>query len=257
VDVVALPRRPPAVLARILPSGRSLAVGFGLLALAGGGYAAARASSAFAIGRLEVAGAPPAIRAQVRRALAPLRGTSLLALDGDALRGRVEALPTVVSVTYDRAFPHTLRIRVVPERPVAVLHRGRETWLVSARGRVIARIPNRTHGTLARVWVPRATVLEPGSLLEPNRGGTVVRTLALASRFPARIAVASLARDGLVYRLRSALELRLGEPTDVRLKLAIVRRALRQLPPGTTYLDVSVPQRPVAGSANSQLSGGG
>jgi cell division protein FtsQ len=254
--VGALPRHPPgAAIARILPSGRSLAVGFGLLALAGGGYAAARESSAFAIGRFEVAGAPPAIRAQVRHALAPLRGTSLLALDGGALRGRVEALPTVVSVEYDRAFPHTLRLRVVPETPVAVLHRGRETWLVSARGRAIGRIPKRTHGSLARIWVPRATTVEAGAFLEPDRGGALARTLALATRFPARIAVASLARDGLVYRLRSGLELRLGEPTDVRLKLAIVRRALRRLPPGTLYLDVSVPQRPVAGSSDPQLSG--
>jgi hypothetical protein len=53
------------------------------------------------------------------------------------------------------------------------------------------------------------------------------------------------------------VELRLGDPTDVRLKLAIARRALAQLPPGATYLDVSVPGRPVAGADNPQLSGTG
>jgi len=50
--------------------------------------------------------------------------------------------------------------------------------------------------------------------------------------------------------------LRLGEPTDVRLKLAIARRALRVLPAGATYVDVSVPGRPVAGT-DPQVSGGG
>ena len=94
----------------------------------------------------------------------------------------------------------------------------------------------------------------PGAFLAPDTGGTTARTLALAARFPARIAVASLAHGELVYRLRSGLELRLGEPTDVRLKLAIVRRALRHLPPGVTYVDVSVPERPVAGQENPQLS---
>ena len=66
----------------------------------------------------------------------------------------------------------------------------------------------------------------------------------------------SLAHDALVFRLRSGLELRLGAPTDVRLKLAIARRALRALPAGATYVDVSVPGRPVAGT-DPQLSGRG
>jgi len=65
-----------------------------------------------------------------------------------------------------------------------------------------------------------------------------------------------LAGGELTLRLRSGLELRLGAPTDVRLKLAIARRALRVLPPGSAYVDVSVPGRPVAGP-NPPVSGGG
>ena len=233
-----------------------MAVGVGLIAIAAGAYAAARQSSAFSVGRIVVDGAPADVQAQVRRVLAPLVGTSLLALDGSALERRVEALPTVRSVAYDRGFPHTLRIHVVPEVPVAVLHRGKETWLVSARGRVISRIPNRTFGTLARVWVPRATGVAAGAFLAPDTGGIAARTLALATRFPARIATALLVHGRLVFRLRSGLALELGDPTDVRLKLAIARRALAQLPPGAAYVDVSVPERPVAGT-NSQLSSGG
>ena len=169
---------------------------------------------------------------------------------------RIETVPTVRSATYDRAFPHTLRIRVVPEVPVAVLHRGKETWLVSARGRVLFRIPNLTLGALARIWVPRATAVDAGAFLPPAAGGIAARTLALALRFPARIATASLAHGLLVFRLRSGLALELGEPTDVRLKLAVARRALAALPPGAVYVDVSVPGRPVAGT-NSKLSAGG
>ena len=201
-------------------------------------------------------GAPAAVRTQVRRAVAPLVGTNLLALDGAALVRRIETVPTVRSATYDRAFPHTLRIRVVPEVPVAVLHRGKETWLVSARGRVLFRIPNLTLGALARIWVPRATAVDAGAFLPPAAGGIAARTLALALRFPARIATASLAHGLLVFRLRSGLALELGEPTDVRLKLAVARRALAALPPGAVYVDVSVPGRPVAGT-NSKLSAGG
>ena len=256
--VLPLPRaRAPVALTRYAPSRRSLLVGLGLFAVVGGVYALVRETSTFAIGRVEVAGAPADVRRQVQRALAPFVGKSLLSLDGRALARRVEALPTIVSVEYDRAFPHTLRVTVVPERAVAVLHRGKETWLVSARGRVVSRIPNLTHGSLARIWVPRSTAVEAGAFLAPDQAGAIARALALAARFPARIAVASLAHGELVFKLRSGVELRLGEPTDVRLKLAIVRRALRHLPPGSAYVDVSVPERPVAGPANPQLSGGG
>ncbi|MDX6484868.1 MAG: cell division protein FtsQ [Gaiellaceae bacterium] len=253
--VLPLPRR--GTLGRVAPSQRSLAIGLGLIAIAAGAYAAARQSSAFSIGTIEVSGAPPTVQKQVRQTLAPLLGTSLLALDGSALERRVESLPTVVAAHYDRSFPHTLRLHVIPETPVAVVHRGKETWLVSARGRVVTRIPNRTHGELARIWVTRATPVAAGAVLPVSGGGATARALALAARFPARIAVATLVHGGLLLRLRSGLELRLGAPTDVRLKLAIARQALAHLPAGTSYVDVSAPGRPVAGSANSQLSGRG
>jgi cell division protein FtsQ len=243
-------------LRRFAPSRRSLVVGCGLVAIAVAGYYAARESSAFAVRHLEVRGAPPEVRAHVRRAAGPFLGVSLLALDGAALERRLESLPTVVSASYDRAFPHTLRLRIVPETPVAVLRRGPELWLVSARGRVIARVRKGSNGALARIWVKRAVPVTAGGFLAPNTGGVSARALALANRFPARIEAVSLAHGALLFRLRSGLELRLGEPTDVRLKLAIARRALRQLPAGSSYLDVSVPGRPVAG-LDPQVSGGG
>lgn len=258
---VALPRTKQgsnlSALARFAPSRRSLAVGAGLIALAAGAYTVARQTSAFAIGHLEITGVPADVRQQVRRVLAPLVGTNLLALDGAALERRAEALPAVVSVRFDRAFPHTLRISVVPERAVAVLHRGTETWLVSARGRVVKRVQKGTYPALARVWVPRKANVAVGAFLAPAAGGIATRTLALAQRFPAHISTASLTAGELVFHLRSGLELRLGSPTDVRLKLAIARRALAALPPGATYVDVSVPERPVAGMDNPQLSSRG
>lgn len=251
----AAPRPQPTLrLGRFLPSPRSLAVGFGLLALAGGLYGAARETSAFAVDRVAVEGASPQVQAQVRRAVAAIRGTSLLALDGGALERRIEALPTVVSAGYDRSFPHTLRIVVVPERPVAVLRQGGKAWLISARGRATASVPSHAAPRLPRIWIPRTTDVVVGGFLPANHAATVARSLALAGRLPVHIVGAQLRRDGLVFRLRSGLELRLGDPSDIRLKLAIAARALHVLPSGSAYLDVSVPGRPVAGT-NSQVSG--
>ena len=239
---------------RLLPSPRSLAVGFGLLAIAGGAYGVARQTSAFAIGRLEVVGGTPRVQGQVRHEVAALRGRSLLALDGSALVRRLEAMPTVLTASYDRAFPHTLRIEIVPEHPVAVVRQGAKAWLLSARGRVIAAVPPHGAHALPRVWIPHTTPVTVGGFLPANHAAAAARALALASRFPAHIALAALRRDGLLFRLRDGLELRLGDPTDIRLKLAIARLAMHRLPSGTVYLDVSVPGRPVAGN-NPQLSG--
>jgi cell division protein FtsQ len=255
--VVAVPRIGVGRLPRFLPSLRSLVVGVGLVVVAIGGYAALRASSAFTIRHIVVGGASPKVAAEVRRALSPLRGRSLLGLDAAELARRVDALPSVVSVGYDRDFPHTLRLTVVAERPVAVLHRGTETWLLSARGRVITKIPTGTRPGLARIWLPHKARVDVGAMLLSQPALVSTRAVALATRFPLHVATASLARGELTFHLRSGLQLFLGAPNDIRLKLAIVRRALHQLPAGTTYLDVSLPGRPVAGTANPQVSSGG
>lgn len=253
----AVPRIATGRLRRFLPSLRSLLAGVALVVVAIGGYALLRTTSAFAIRHIVVRGASPKVAAEVRQALAPFRGRSLLGLNASELARRVDALPSVASVGYDRNFPHTLRLTVVSEQQVAVLHRGTETWLLSARGRVITKIPTGTRPGLARIWVPRKTRVEIGETLLSQPALVSVRAVAIGTLFPIHIATASLTHGELTFRLRSGLQLYLGEPNDVRLKLAIVRRALHQLPAGTTYLDVSLPGRPVAGTANPQVSSGG
>jgi len=51
---------------RWLHSGRSFAVGFALVALAGGAYLLARETSIFAVQRIDVRGAPPELAARIR-----------------------------------------------------------------------------------------------------------------------------------------------------------------------------------------------
>ena len=254
-----MPQAPVAqALARFAPSSRSLLVGFALLALGLLAYAGARQTSLFAIRRIELAGAPPPVAAQIRRAVADFDGVSLVALDGADLVRRVEDVPTVEAARYDRAFPHTLRLVIRPEEPVAVLRRGPDSWLVSARGRVVERLRPRALLGLPRVWVPAATPVELGQILPPASGRVAARALEplVHARFPARIATVTLAHDELTFRLASGLELRLGRPEDLRLKLAVARRIVTALPPGAQYVDVSVPERPVVGT-NPQVSTGG
>jgi cell division protein FtsQ len=211
----------------------------------------ARETSLFAVRTIEVAGAGPGVERQVRRALDARSGESLFALDLDAAQVDVRALPSVAAVSFDRAYPHTLRVTVVPERPVAVLRQGAGAYVVSERGRVIARAERGAKPDLARIWVARDVPLEPGGTVEGDLRTAVGAVAPLAgSRFPSRVVSVTTA-DGLTLRLRSGLELRLGDTSDVPLKLAVARRILHLLPPGAAYVDVSVPDRPVAGGPST------
>src|SRR5205814_9686534 len=107
----------------------------------------------------------------VRAALRPLEGKSLLALHGSDVEGRIAAVPDVRSAPYDRAFPNTLRVVVVPERPVAVIRQGAAAWLVSARGRVLRSLARGTDKALPRIWLPRGPDVQVGATVAPDEGG--------------------------------------------------------------------------------------
>lgn len=246
--------QPRAWLARLAPMRRSLAIGVVILAFASVAYVFARETSLFAIGRIEVRGGSPQVAGQVRRALSSFVGRPLVGLDGSALLRRVDALPTVVRSSYDRAFPHTLRITIVPERPAAVLRRGPDSWLVSVRGRVLERLPSVAEPRLPRIWVSARTPVRIGAQFTAPGAGAAARAVGLAGAFAVRVATASYADGVLVFHLRSGLLLVLGGPGGVKLKVAVAARVLPLVPSGSSFLDVSVPSRPVSGAGTPSLA---
>jgi cell division septal protein FtsQ len=235
-------------LAGRLPSGRSIVIGLALVALAGAAYVGARTTSVFAIERIEVQGLGPADATAARDALRPLERRSLVTIRREDLERGLASLPGVLSFEYDRAFPHTLVVRAVPEVPLAVLRRGDESWLVSRRGRVLRLVPRGTRLGLPRVWVPRRVSVEAGTTLADDAGGSAVRALALLQSTGAGVRARTVRTVGeLTYVLRSGLEVRLGSARAAELKLAVAAQILSRLEVGTQYLNVSVPSRPVAG----------
>jgi cell division protein FtsQ len=247
-------------LARLAPSSRSLAAGIAALLVGVGLYGLARGTSMFAVDHVEIKGASSELAAQLRTFLHRYDGRSLTALSAQEVEQRLRGLPTVRSATVDRAFPHTLRVEVTPERPVAVLRRGRDAWLVSGRGRVIASVARLGAPMLPRIWLPAQTEIEVGSLLADQPGGRAARSLAtfVGSGLSQRIAYVEAVDRQLTLGLRGGLDVRLGPPVDLRLKIAIVRGLLPGLAlpsaGGPDYLDLAVPERPVAGR-QSQVSG--
>jgi cell division protein FtsQ len=245
--------------ARILPSGRSLLVGFGLILGAIALYAGARGTSLFAVDQVEVQGAPPRVSARVKAALGPLTGKSLLSVSVADIDRALAGLPDVQAIGFDRAYPRTLRVTVVSERPVAVLRRGADAWLVSERGRVLRGLPGARPALLPRIWVARLAAPRDGSILtelEAREPAQALGTVAAADpTFAARIREAHVRGGEVDLVLRSGTEIRLGSPHDLPLKVAVAREILATfVSPGEGYVDVSVPERPVS-QLESQVSG--
>ena len=255
-----LPPTPKLTARSLVPSGRALVWAAAVVVGAATLYVGARESSMFAVRGVDVSGAPPAVAAQARRALASIEGESLLRLNGAGVVATLEHLPTVYRASYDRDFPHTLRVRLVPERPVAVLRKGPLSWLVSARGRVITPLRRGALPSLPRIWLGAGALVRVGATLRDPGG--VLASRALRSfrgvGLGGRIAYVKASGGRIVAGLRGGLELRLGLPVDVVLKLTVARSILPMLAPpaqgGPRYLDLTVPERPVAGN-DSQVEG--
>jgi cell division protein FtsQ len=240
------------------PSARTLAIAGAVLAVLGLLYLAARETPLFAVREVDVTGAPPAVREDVLEAAKPFVGESLVALDREELRRNLEALPTVRSLRIDRAFPHTLRIAVTPERPLALLRRGRRGWVVSERGRVMQELDEPAAAARTRIWIGGGTDVRTGELVDSAAVRGALRVLRLVpADFPVRIRSLRTAEGTVTLVLAGDLELRLGTRDALTLKLHVAGRVLDALPPSErrelAYLDVTVPERPVA-AAKSQVS---
>lgn len=241
-----------------LPSGRALLLGFALLGAGALAYLGARETSIFALRTVQIEGAPPRVAAHVEQALAPLQGRSLLALNQGEVEQRLARLSDVAAVSFDRDFPHTLRVFVTPAHSIAVLRRGMSAWIVSSDGRVVRTAGLFAAPKLPRIWVARTTSVDVGMPLADADAAHAVRALAIVrgAGFERRIAGVRATDRELTFVLAQGPELRFGDATSLTLKLAVATRMLPLVEGTSGYLDVTVPTRPIAGG-NPKLSGGG
>lgn len=224
---------------------------FAILVAGLGLYVGARETSVFAIDRIEVDGVPPGTAARVRSVLAPLSGTSLVAFDRTDGDRRLAALPLVASATYDREFPHTLRVSVEQERAIGLLRRGHDTWVVSDNARVLRKVRTWPLPRLPRIWLPASADPLVGAVLaDPSVAAVRAMVPITSARLPVAVRSVRAVEGEISIVLASGTVVLLGDASRLRLKLAVVSRIL-PLAGDMPYLDVSVPERAVAG--NTQL----
>jgi cell division protein FtsQ len=211
-------------------------------------YWGAYSSGVFAVDRIEVRGAPPEVVREVLAVTKRLRGRSLVAVDAAEVEGTVRALPAVAGVSVDRAFPNTLVVKIAPERAVAVARRRRSSWLVTGSGKVIRQIETGAQRALPRLWLTRGVAVRVGGAL-PASYAPATKALAAArdEKLPRRVKAVRTTDGELTLVLRRGPEIRLGAATDLGLKVAVATAVFPLADRNSGYIDVSVPERPVAG----------
>jgi len=216
-----------------------------VLTLLGAGLLWLRDSSLVAVQKVTVTGltGPEAARV-TQRLTAAAQDMTTLHVRLDQLRAVTESFPVVKDVTAKAAFPHTLRIAVTENVPVAaVLVDGAKTP-VGGDGRLLRGADQRELPV-----VPMRTT--PGGDRVADRAALQAIAL-LAAAPPAlrdRATVAGTTHEGgLTVELRAGPELRFGAADRLVAKWAAAAAVLADKGSvGAKYLDLRYPERPAAG----------
>jgi cell division protein FtsQ len=225
-----------------------------VLAAAGfGGWLWLRDSSLVRVEKVTITGATGAEAPQVRRALAAAaREMTTLHVDAGRLRAAVTLYPQVKALR-TRAHPlHALDIEVIERPPVAALTVGEQRTPIAADGTLLK-------GRISDVGLPAVPIaaLPGGGRLG---GGAAARALLVIAAAPdaLRRHVARIAWDqgSLVATMEGGPRVLLGGTERPRAKWVAAARVLND--PGSAgagYIDVRVPERPVAGGFSTTASG--
>ena len=205
-----------------------------------------RDSSFVRVERVTVTGidAPEAARVRAKLTAAGKHMTTLH-VNAAALRRAVADEPVVQSIAVRADFPHGLKIAIVQNRATAVL---------VSPGRKVAVAPD---GSLLVSETETAGLPEVHVAAIPPRGripdGPARDRVEVAAAAPAhlRSRVESISVEhgrGAVAQLRDGPVIIFGRPVQLRLKWAAVAAMIAERSSaGATYIDVRMPERPVAG----------
>jgi cell division protein FtsQ len=233
---------------RLSPRGRRRLIVLALLlvALAAGYMFWLRDSSLVRVEKVRVTGIDTADGPRVRAKLtAAARGMTTLHVNADALRRAVADEPVVHSLTIHTDFPHGLRIEIVQNRPVALLVAGGRQVAVAPDGSVLEGA--KIEGNLPTIDVASL----PGGTRMP--AGPARERVAVAAAAPVRLLprVESISVQhgrGAVAELKDGPVVIFGHAAELDRKWQAAAAVLAQeSSQGATYIDVRMPERPVAG----------
>jgi cell division protein FtsQ len=235
--VISMPRRPLLWLAVALLT----------LPALGGAWMWLRDSSLVSVEHVHISGAHGADARAIRTALdEAAKHMSTLHVKLGTLKAAVAPFRVVRDLQVSSGFPHTLRIHVIEQPPVAALTVGGVKTAAAADGVVLG--PSLLSASLPVV---------PGVSSDPIGTGQVKSAATLAALSVLGAAPPALVgwvtrvysgKEGLTVAMRNGLSLYFGDATHVHAKwLSAVRVLADPSSQGAWYVDVRLPQRPAVG----------
>lgn len=227
---------------------RRLLVGAVVAALLAGLYFLwLRDSSLVAVEQVSVTGLTSRDSERLRAALTSTAETmTTLHVEPERLERAAASFPVVAAIEVTRDFPHGLRIHVVEHRPAAVVDVDGRDVPIAGDGSVLAGMP--VEGDLPAIELSGAL---PARRLPPGAARDSAR---VAGGAPAVIArrLESVGREGgargVVVQVEDGPEIVFGGAERVAAKWAAAVRVLAdEEAAGAAYVDVRIPERPVAG----------
>lgn len=214
--------------------------------LLGGGWLWLRKSSLVAVEHVKIMGVhgpeAHAIDGALREAA---KGMTTLDFKTAALRAAVARFPAVAAVRAVPGFPHSVRIEVTQQQPVAALLVGGTRTAISAGGIVLGT-------SLMSSSLP--TIADD---VAPGPGSAVTNTLVLQAlsvlgaappAFDRAAEKAWFSSRGLTVQMRDGLLVYFGDATRPHAKwLALASVLADKSSEGATYVDVRLPGKPAAG----------
>jgi cell division protein FtsQ len=203
-----------------------------------------RSSSLVRVRDVTVTGIHGSQARQITQAL-QTAGLDMSTLDvrQDALRSAVAAYPVVHSLRTETDFPHGLRIAINAYEPVAAVSAGAGLTAVAADGTLLQGSATRGLPVVAIRARRGGERLGRGDALE------AVQLLAAAPRaLRARVDRLYLGPRGLTTTMQDGPKLYFGGPARPAAKWGAAAQVLASSTSrGAAYLDLRVPERPVAG----------
>ena len=239
------PRIRPVAIARRIGL-RGLAVLVALAAILAGAFVWVRQSSLVAVQQVTVTGVRGPDAGAIRSTLVrTAESMTTMRFDRRRLDAAVAQYSFVRALRVTTHIPHRVTIAVSEEVPVAVLDAGGQRTTVSATGRLLP-------GTTPRSPLP--TIRSASATASMRVAGPVAREVALLAAAPyrllAKLATAAVLREhGLAVTLRDGPAIYFGDETRLAAKWrAAVDVLASPTSDGASYIDVTDPARPAAGS---------
>jgi cell division protein FtsQ len=210
-----------------------------------------RDSSLVAVENVTVTGLTSHDADRVRVALASTAETmTTLHVDEARLQDAAAAFPIVARIEATPDFPHGMTVNVIEHRPAAIAIADGRKQPIAGDGSVLAGLP--VEGDLPTIDL---SVAMPQRQLGPGAARDAARVAGVAPPVIAR-RVDSLAREGgargVVAELEDGTELIFGTPDKLAAKWAAAIRVLAdEEATGATYIDIRIPERPVAGGLSA------